>query len=228
MDIAKLALEDGTVFTGAAFGARGEVDGEVVFNTSMTGYQEILTDPSYHGQIVTMTYPQIGNYGVNEDDDGITLRRLLGELQAAADPSRPVPIITVGMGPGADEEVPFTPRPPSALGAHNLRFGTIISRTAHRGEFLARPVEITDLEGRLLRRIEFAGGGRYERTDIETAFFAQDNWVLGSRLAFNLGGRFERQRISQAWRIAPRGGVGAEGDAGLPDRTGPGRHARRI
>ena len=47
---------------------RGEVDGEVVFNTSMTGYQEILTDPSYHGQIVAMTYPQIGNYGVNEDD----------------------------------------------------------------------------------------------------------------------------------------------------------------
>ena len=55
MDIAKLALEDGTVFTGKAFGARGESDGEVVFNTSMTGYQEILTDPSYHGQIVTMT-----------------------------------------------------------------------------------------------------------------------------------------------------------------------------
>ena len=68
MDIAKLALEDGTVFTGHAFGARGEVDGEVVFNTSMTGYQEILTDPSYHGQIVAMTYPMIGNYGVNAED----------------------------------------------------------------------------------------------------------------------------------------------------------------
>ena len=68
MDIAKLALEDGTVFTGRAFGARGEVDGEVVFNTSMTGYQEILTDPSYHGQIVAMTYPMIGNYGVNAED----------------------------------------------------------------------------------------------------------------------------------------------------------------
>ncbi len=65
---AKLALEDGTVFTGQSFGARGEVDGEVVFNTSMTGYQEILTDPSYRGQIVTMTYPEIGNYGVNEED----------------------------------------------------------------------------------------------------------------------------------------------------------------
>jgi carbamoyl-phosphate synthase small subunit len=68
MDIAKLALEDGTVFTGRAFGARGEIDGEVVFNTSMTGYQEILTDPSYHGQIVAMTYPLIGNYGVNAED----------------------------------------------------------------------------------------------------------------------------------------------------------------
>ena len=65
---AKLALEDGTVFTGESFGSAGEVDGEVVFNTSMTGYQEILTDPSYCGQIVTMTYPQIGNYGVNADD----------------------------------------------------------------------------------------------------------------------------------------------------------------
>ena len=66
--VAKLALEDGTVFTGTAFGADGEVDGEVVFNTSMTGYQEILTDPSYRGQIVTMTYPEIGNYGVNPED----------------------------------------------------------------------------------------------------------------------------------------------------------------
>ncbi len=65
---AKLALEDGTVVAGSSFGAAGEVDGEVCFNTSMTGYQEILTDPSYRGQIVTMTYPQIGNYGVNDQD----------------------------------------------------------------------------------------------------------------------------------------------------------------
>jgi carbamoyl-phosphate synthase small subunit len=64
----KLALEDGTVFTGKAFGAAGTSEGEVVFNTSMTGYQEILTDPSYKGQIVTMTYPLIGNYGVNRRD----------------------------------------------------------------------------------------------------------------------------------------------------------------
>jgi carbamoyl-phosphate synthase small subunit len=66
--IAKLALEDGTVYQGTSIGADGEIDGEVVFNTSMTGYQEILTDPSYRGQIVTMTYPMIGNYGVNADD----------------------------------------------------------------------------------------------------------------------------------------------------------------
>jgi carbamoyl-phosphate synthase small subunit len=65
---AKLALENGTVFSGEAFGAVTEVTGEVVFNTSMTGYQEILSDPSYAGQIVTMTYPLIGNYGVNPDD----------------------------------------------------------------------------------------------------------------------------------------------------------------
>ena len=63
-----LALEDGTVFVGTAFGATGERYGEVVFNTSMTGYQEILTDPSYKGQIVTMTYPLIGNYGINDED----------------------------------------------------------------------------------------------------------------------------------------------------------------
>jgi carbamoyl-phosphate synthase small subunit len=65
---AKLALEDGTVYAGISFGAAGEVDGEVCFNTSMTGYQEILTDPSYRGQIVAMTYPEIGNYGVNSQD----------------------------------------------------------------------------------------------------------------------------------------------------------------
>ncbi len=65
---AVLLLEDGTVFEGQAFGAKGSKCGEVVFNTSMTGYQEILTDPSYHEQIITMTYPLIGNYGTNADD----------------------------------------------------------------------------------------------------------------------------------------------------------------
>jgi len=63
-----LVLADGTVFEGRGFGAEGETIGEVVFNTSMTGYQEILTDPSYRGQIVCMTYPLIGNYGINAED----------------------------------------------------------------------------------------------------------------------------------------------------------------
>ena len=66
---ALLALEDGTVFSGSAFGAPGTVTGEACFNTALTGYQEVLTDPSYHGQIVTMTAPQIGNTGVNHWDD---------------------------------------------------------------------------------------------------------------------------------------------------------------
>src|SRR5262245_61543499 len=65
---AVLALEDGTLFHGQSAGAEGEAHGEVVFNTSMTGYQEVLTDPSYAGQIVTMTCAEIGNYGVSPDD----------------------------------------------------------------------------------------------------------------------------------------------------------------
>ena len=63
-----LALADGTVFRGYSIGASGHTIGEVVFNTAMTGYQEILTDPSYSRQIVTLTYPHIGNYGVNPED----------------------------------------------------------------------------------------------------------------------------------------------------------------
>src|SRR5215212_5749386 len=85
-NLAKLALENGVVFTGQAFGAAVEADGEVVFNTSMTGYQEVLTDPSYHGQIVAMTYPLIGNYGINTEDaessrphvSGFVIRELSG------------------------------------------------------------------------------------------------------------------------------------------------------
>ena len=82
--IAKLALEDGTVFTGESVGAAGTRTGEVVFNTGMTGYQEVFTDPSYCGQIVTMTFPLQGNYGVNLEDfeapqphlSGVVLRSL--------------------------------------------------------------------------------------------------------------------------------------------------------
>ena len=68
MKEALLVLRDGRVFRGQALGAEGETAGEVIFNTAMSGYQEILTDPSYRGQIVTMTYPMIGNYGLNDED----------------------------------------------------------------------------------------------------------------------------------------------------------------
>ena len=75
---AVLALEDGTLFRGISVGVEGRSIGEVVFNTAMTGYQEILTDPSYRGQIVTMTYPQIGNYGGNDGDLESERPRLAG------------------------------------------------------------------------------------------------------------------------------------------------------
>jgi carbamoyl-phosphate synthase small subunit len=65
---ALLVLEDGSFFEGNAFAGNGETMGEVVFNTGMTGYQEVITDPSYKGQIVTMTYPLVGNYGINTED----------------------------------------------------------------------------------------------------------------------------------------------------------------
>src|SRR5215207_82402 len=81
-----LALEDGTWYRGVAAGAAGEATGEVVFNTSMTGYQEVLTDPSYAGQIVTMTAPQIGNYGVTPGDAESAGPRVAGFVMREASP----------------------------------------------------------------------------------------------------------------------------------------------
>ena len=83
---AVLALEDGTWYRGLAAGAAGEAHGEVVFNTSMTGYQEILTDPSYAGQIVTMTAPLIGNYGVAAGDAESQGPRVAGFVMREASP----------------------------------------------------------------------------------------------------------------------------------------------
>src|SRR5688572_20936626 len=83
---ALLALADGTLWPGFAFGALGERTGEVVFNTSITGYQEILTDPSYHGQIVVMTQPHIGNYGANPEDDESQRAWVSGFVVRAASP----------------------------------------------------------------------------------------------------------------------------------------------
>jgi len=84
--IATLALEDGTCFRGVSAGAAGETSGEVVFNTSMTGYQEVLTDPSYAGQIVTMTTPEIGNYGVTLTDQESQKPQVAGFVMRAASP----------------------------------------------------------------------------------------------------------------------------------------------
>ncbi|HEX5872921.1 MAG TPA: glutamine-hydrolyzing carbamoyl-phosphate synthase small subunit [Longimicrobium sp.] len=83
---AVLMLEDGRAFRGEAYGARGTAFGEVVFNTSMTGYQEVLTDPSYSGQIVTMTYPLIGNYGVNAQDEESAGPQVAGWVMHEAPP----------------------------------------------------------------------------------------------------------------------------------------------
>src|SRR5688572_30986603 len=83
---AVLALENGTWYRGVAAGAAGEARGEVVFNTSMTGYQEVLTDPSYAGQIVTMTAPQIGNYGVAEGDAESQVPRVAGFVMREESP----------------------------------------------------------------------------------------------------------------------------------------------
>ena len=73
-----LALEDGRVFHGVSIGASGNAVGEICFNTSMSGYQEVLTDPSYRGQIVTMTYPLIGNYGTGEEDGESSIPQVIG------------------------------------------------------------------------------------------------------------------------------------------------------
>src|SRR5262245_30088584 len=83
---ALLALEDGTLWPGHAFGAIGERSGEVIFNTAMTGYQEVLTDPSYCGQIVVMTAPHIGNTGVNPHDEEGLKPWLSGFVVRAASP----------------------------------------------------------------------------------------------------------------------------------------------
>jgi len=91
-------------------------------------------------------------------------------------------------------------------GTHNLKFGTVIARTTNAGEFTARPVNIVDAQNRLLRRIEFAGGSIFDRTDLETHVFGQDHLNVTPKLSLDLGLRFERQGITQTYRWAPRVG----------------------
>ena len=97
--------------------------------------------------------------------------------------------------------------PISGFGSHNLKFGSSVARTANRGDFVARPVLIEDTEGRLVKRIDWVGGSAFDRTDLETAFFAQDHWVVAPRLAIDIGTRFERQGITETIRVGPRVGL---------------------
>ncbi|HSQ19629.1 MAG TPA: hypothetical protein VLR92_04565, partial [Blastocatellia bacterium] len=97
--------------------------------------------------------------------------------------------------------------PISGFGAHNLKFGSSVARTANRGDFVARPIRIEDNEGRLVKRIDWVGGSAFDRTDLETAFFAQDHWIVSPRLAIDAGTRFERQGITETIRVAPRIGL---------------------
>ncbi len=97
---ALLALEDGRIFEGESFGATGTRVGEVCFNTSMTGYQEVLTDPSYRGQIVAMTYPLIGNYGTNAIDQESTHPHVRGFVIEGAGKFRARKVSTPAPLPG--------------------------------------------------------------------------------------------------------------------------------
>ncbi|HKP86041.1 MAG TPA: carboxypeptidase regulatory-like domain-containing protein, partial [Blastocatellia bacterium] len=96
--------------------------------------------------------------------------------------------------------------PINALGAHNLKFGTTVARTTNRGEFDARSVNIEDVSGRLVKRIDFIGGQPFDRSDLETGFFGQDHWVINPKMSLDIGTRFERQGITDTFRVAPRVG----------------------
>ncbi|PYV88359.1 MAG: hypothetical protein DMG05_15700, partial [Acidobacteria bacterium] len=98
-------------------------------------------------------------------------------------------------------------RPISHYGTHNLKFGSTLARTANRGEFTGSPVDIQDSQGRLLKRIEFVNGKPFDRSDLEMGFFGQDHWLMGPKVALDLGMRFERQGITETFRIGPRIGL---------------------
>lgn len=98
-------------------------------------------------------------------------------------------------------------KPIQSFGTHNLKFGAGFTRTNNSGEFTARPVNVRDTAGQLLKRIEFAGGSPYNRNDLELAAFGQDHWLVTSKLALDLGLRLERQGITETVRLAPRAGL---------------------
>lgn len=116
---ALLVLEDGAVFSGTSCAAQGEVFGEICFNTSLEGYLEVITDPSYAGQIITMTYPQIGNYGVNREDcqsekpalRGLVVQRYVsGALELARELTLPTSCVRTTSSPSRACRQPRAPR----------------------------------------------------------------------------------------------------------------------
>ena len=150
---AVLMLEDGRTFRGRAYGARGTAFGEVVFNTSMTGYQEVLTDPSYAGQLVTMTYPLIGNYGVNAEDQESAGPQVAGFVLHEAPPvysswrgAEPLEDYLVRHGVVGIAEVDTR-----ALTRH------IRSRGAMRGAIAPASVDADELMARIRAQPEMAG-----------------------------------------------------------------------
>ncbi len=101
----------------------------------------------------------------------------------------------------------WSPARRQLLGEHDLQFGTAIARTSNEGRFWARPIHILDPAGILLRRLTFTGGDQYDRSDIDSALFAQDHWNIRPNLVLDFGSRFERQTIAETFRIAPRAGI---------------------
>jgi carbamoyl-phosphate synthase small subunit len=151
---ARLVLADGTIFRGRSIGATGEAGGEVVFNTSLTGYQEVITDPSYRGQIVTMTAPLIGNYGTNPEDEeaerphlsGFIIRELTS-LTSNFRSSEPLDAYLRRHGVVAMDGVD-TRALTRRLRTEGAMKGLISTETADPAELLARLERVPELEGR--------------------------------------------------------------------------------
>lgn len=158
-DKAWLALEDGTIFAGRACGAAGETGGESVFNTAMTGYQEILTDPSYCGQLVAMTYPQIGNYGMTAADDESPRPRLSGFIvrELCRHPSNWESVESVGgflkkHGIVAIEQIDTRALTLKLRDQGALR-GVISTLDGDRGSLLAKARAVPSMSGRNLAKV---------------------------------------------------------------------------
>lgn len=189
--LALLALADGTVFRGTSFGASGQTIGEVVFNTSMTGYQEILTDPSYSRQIVTLTYPHIGNTGTNAEDVEST------RVHAAGLVIRDLPRVTSSFRSQRSLSAYLKAEGCVAIAGIDTRKLTRILRTkgAQNGAILADCVgDASDLEKVVSLARSFPGLAGLDLAKVVSVKEAYDwtasVWKLGSGYATDVEGRF--------------------------------------